>query len=91
MAQAHESGVVHVSNPILVISALPLLCLAFMGRDLGMRNELIVAITRSFVQLMILGLILHPIFTIGMDMPLVVGICKLLQCSARPVVFSSLY
>ncbi|KAL3811369.1 hypothetical protein ACHAXA_011333 [Cyclostephanos tholiformis] len=74
MAQAHESGVVHVSNPILVISALPLLCLAFMGRDLGMRNELIVAITRSFVQLMILGLILHPIFTIGMDMPLVVGI-----------------
>jgi ABC-type iron transport system FetAB permease component len=78
---AHASGVVHVSNPILVISALPLLCLALMGRDLGMRNELIVAIIRSFVQLMVLGLILHPIFTIGMDLPLVVGICKLQRYS----------
>jgi hypothetical protein len=80
---AHASGVVHVSNPILIISALPLICLALMGRDLGIRNALIVAIIRSFVQLMVLGLILHPIFTIGMDMPLVVGICKLQRCSSH--------
>jgi hypothetical protein len=72
----HANGVVHVSIPILVLSALPLLCLAFIGHDLGMKNELIVGIIRSFVQLMILGLILHPIFIIGMGMPWLVGICE---------------
>lgn len=75
------SGVVHVSYPILALSALPLLCLAFMGRDLGLRNELIVGVVRSFIQLMILGLILHPIFTIGMNLPLIVGTCKLQRSS----------
>ena len=84
-AATHAYGVVHVSNPILVLSALPLLCLAFIGHDLGLRNELIIAIVRSFVQLMILGLILHPIFIMGMGMPWVVGICKLV-CSS-PIIF----
>jgi hypothetical protein len=74
---ARANGVVHVSYPTLVLSALPLLCLAFMGRDLGMRNEVILGMVRSFFQLMILGLILHPVFSIGLDFPLVVGICKL--------------
>lgn len=73
---AHANGVVHVSFPIIVLSALPLLCLAFVGRDLGLRNELVVGIARSFVQLMIMGLILRSIFTIGMNSPSVVVFCK---------------
>ena len=31
-------------------------------------------IARSFIQLSILGLILHPIFLLGMDMPWIVGL-----------------
>lgn len=69
-----DSGVVHVSTPILILSGVPLLCIAFLGRrfDLGLENALIVGILRSFVQLMTLGLILHPIFVMGMDWPYLV-------------------
>jgi len=66
-----ENGVVHVSTPLILLSALPLLCIAFIGHkfDFGLENTLVVGISRSFVQLMILGLILHPIFLMGMDWP----------------------
>ena len=73
-----DSGVVHVSTPILILSGVPLLCIAFLGRrfDLGLENALIVGILRSFVQLMTLGLILHPIFVMGMDWPYLVFLCE---------------
>ena len=80
---ANNNGVVHVSPPVLLLSAVPLLCIAFVGHkfDLGLENTLIVGIVRSFVQLMILGLILHPIFVMGMDWPWLVFLCELFPLS----------
>ena len=79
-ATAHANGpaVVHVSTPIVILSALPLFLISGIVHklDLGIQNELFIAIIRSFVQLMILGLILHPIFVMGMDVPWLVGICE---------------
>lgn len=70
------NGVVHVSTPVLLLSAAPLLFIAAASHrfDLGITNALIVGIIRSFVQLMILGMILHPIFVLGMEWPWVVGL-----------------
>lgn len=77
-AEANNNGVVHVGTPTLLLSAFPLLCIAFVGHKfgMGMENALIVGIIRSFVQLMVLGLILHPIFLMGMDWPGLVGLCE---------------
>ena len=69
-------GVVHVSTPILLLSALPLLLIAYFGDDLGIRNNVLIATARCFVQLLFLGMILHPIFVMGMDMPWLVGLCE---------------
>ena len=71
-----EDGVVHVTTPTLLLSAFPLLCIAFIANkfELGLENTLIVGIARSFIQLSILGLILHPIFLLGIDWPWVVGV-----------------
>ena len=79
LASSDTIGVVHVSTPSLVLSAVPLLLIAFMSHrfDLGLSNQLIIGIIRSFMQLMILGLILHPIFVLGMDWPWLVGLCEL--------------
>ena len=73
------SQVVHVTTAHLVATALPLLFIAAVGHhfDLGIENGLTVGIARSFVQLMILGMILQPIFVLGMDMSWVVGLCEL--------------
>ena len=73
---AAGDGVVHVATPTLLLSAFPLLCIAFIANkfELGLENTLIVGIARSFIQLSILGLILHPIFLLGMDMPWIVGL-----------------
>ena len=70
------AGVVHVAMPTLLLSAFPLLCIALIANkfELGLENTLIVGIARSFIQLSILGLILHPIFLLGMDMPWIVGL-----------------
>ena len=71
---------VHVSIPILILSAIPLLCIAGISRifDPVLANDVIVGMARSFIQLMVLGWILHPIFVMGMDWPWLVGLCKLL-------------
>lgn len=71
---------VHVSIPILILSAIPLLCIAGISRsfDTVLANDVIVGMARSFIQLMVLGWILHPIFVMGMDWPWLVGLCKLL-------------
>lgn len=71
-----EDGVVHVTTPTLLLSAFPLLCIAFIANkfELGLEHTLIVGIARSFIQLSILGLILHPIFLLGIDWPWVVGV-----------------
>lgn len=86
ISQATENGVVHVSTPILVICAFPLLFMAYLGHrfDLGLENTLIIGIIRSFVQLMILGLILHPIFLMGMDWPSLVFLCEYSVLSFLP-------
>ena len=79
------SQVVHVTTAHLVATALPLLFVAAVGHhfDLGIENGLMVGIARSFVQLMILGMILQPIFVLGMDMSWVVGLCELhIICSS---------
>ena len=68
-----------MSTPILLLSALPLLCFAYISQrfDLGLQNALVVGTIRSFVQLMILGWILHPIFVMGLDWPWLVGLCEI--------------
>lgn len=73
------SQVVQVTASHLIASAFPLLVVAAVGHhfDLGIENGLTVGIVRSFVQLMILGMILQPIFVLGMDMSWVVFLCKL--------------
>ncbi len=75
------SQVVHVTTSHLIATALPLLVVAAVGHhfDLGIENGLTVGIARSFVQLMILGMILQPIFVLGMDMSWVVFLCKLMM------------
>ena len=77
---ADATGVVHVATPVLLLSAVPLLFIAAASHrfELGLTNALIIGIIRSFVQLMILGMILHPIFVMGMDWPWVVGLCEYL-------------
>jgi len=69
LVKSNDPSLVHVSTPLIVASATPLLLMAFFGQNFGsgLKNTLLVAIARSFTQLMILGLILHPIFVIGMD------------------------
>ncbi len=77
--EAAGGGIVHVSTTHLIATALPLLLIAAVGRhfDLGIENNgLMVGIARSFVQLNILGIILQPIFVLGMDMAWVVGLCE---------------
>jgi hypothetical protein len=71
-------GIVHVTTTHLLATALPLLLIAVAGHhfDLGVENGLMVGVARSFVQLMILGMILQPIFVLGMDMSWVVGLCE---------------
>ena len=73
-----STGAVHVSTSTLLLSAFPLLCIAYILRrfNLGVENRLLVGIVRAFVQLSILGLILHPIFLMGMDKPWLVGLCE---------------
>jgi hypothetical protein len=73
-----DSGIVHVTTTHLLATALPLLLIAVAGHhfDLGVENGLMVGVARSFVQLMILGMILQPIFVLGMDMSWVVGLCE---------------
>mmetsp|Transcript_3701 Transcript_3701/g.7307 ORF Transcript_3701/g.7307 Transcript_3701/m.7307 type:complete len:658 (-) Transcript_3701:1873-3846(-) len=68
LVKSNDPSLVHVSTPLIVASATPLLLMAFFGQNFGsgLKNTLLVAIARSFTQLMILGLILHPIFVIGM-------------------------
>ena len=71
-------GIVHVTTTHLLATSLPLLLIAAVGRhfDLGVENGLMIGVARSFVQLMILGMILQPIFVLGMDMSWVVGLCE---------------
>ena len=79
-ARSHNdnSGLVHVSTPLILLTALPLFLMAVVGHrfDLGLENSMVISVSRSFVQLMILGMILHPIFVLGMDMPWLVGLCE---------------
>eukprot|EP00984_Skeletonema_dohrnii_P029088 scaffold19434_cov121-Skeletonema_dohrnii-CCMP3373.AAC.4 len=74
-----SSEVVHVTTAHLIATAVPLVLIAAVGHhfDLGIENGLTVGIVRSFLQLMILGMILQPIFVLGMDMSWVVGLCEL--------------
>ena len=71
-------GVVPVTVPILILSAAPLLAIAYVGHkyEMGLENTLLVGILRSFVQLTILGWILHPIFVMGIRWPWIVFLCK---------------
>ena len=75
-----SNGVVHVSTPTLLLSTIPLLCIGLIGHrsGLGLGNSVVVGIVRSFVQLMLLGWILHPIFVWGMDWPWIVFLCEYL-------------
>ena len=70
--------VIHVSTAHLIATALPLLLVAYVGHhfDLGVENGLIIGIVRSFTQLIVLGMVLKPIFVIGMDSPWIVALCE---------------
>lgn len=76
--QSENNGLVHVSTPLLLATALPLVIMAIIGHkiDYSLSESLGVGVIRSFVQLMMLGVVLHPIFKWGMEMPWVVGLCK---------------
>lgn len=75
---SNDNGIVQISTPLLLVTALPLLGMAVICRqyEMGLENALVVGVARSFVQLMILGMILHPIFVLGMDMAWVVALCE---------------
>ena len=82
-----QKGLVHVSTPLLLASAIPLAIMAVIGHqiDPNLADSLGVGIVRSFVQLMMLGVILNPIFKWGMTKPWLVGLCKFvdLPCYSR--------
>lgn len=67
-----------MSTPLLLATAVPLLTMAVIGHkiDPSLADSLGVGVIRSFVQLMMLGVILNPIFKWGMTKPWVVGLCK---------------
>eukprot|EP00580_Thalassiosira_gravida_P017493 CAMPEP_0201658358 /NCGR_PEP_ID=MMETSP0494-20130426/1263_1 /ASSEMBLY_ACC=CAM_ASM_000839 /TAXON_ID=420259 /ORGANISM="Thalassiosira gravida, Strain GMp14c1" /LENGTH=687 /DNA_ID=CAMNT_0048135331 /DNA_START=4 /DNA_END=2067 /DNA_ORIENTATION=- len=73
-AMDSNNGVIPVSPNLLLLAAVPLLLIALAGHryNLGLQNSLLIGIVRSFVQLMILGSILHPIFQWGVPLPWVV-------------------
>ncbi|KAL7509888.1 hypothetical protein ACHAXN_006796 [Cyclotella atomus] len=72
----NENGLVHVSTPLLLATAVPLLMMAGIGHriDPSLADSLGIGVIRSFVQLMMLGVILNPIFKWGMTKPWVVGL-----------------
>lgn len=61
---------IHVSTPLLILSAVPLLIHAFLSSQmgLGLESPIVVGILRTFIQLTILGAILRPIFFWGIDL-----------------------
>ena len=83
-----SNAVQHVSTPTLLLSALPLICVAYTVHifGLGVESDLLIGIVRSFIQLSVLGFILQPIFTMGLDKPWLVGLCKysLYLCADTP-------
>ncbi|KAL3800185.1 hypothetical protein HJC23_001106 [Cyclotella cryptica] len=76
LSYQESNGLVHVSTPLLLVTAIPLILMAIIGHriDYGLAESLGVGVVRSFLQLMMLGVILHPIFKWGMEMPWVVGL-----------------
>jgi ABC-type iron transport system FetAB permease component len=89
------TGSIHVATSHLVATAIPLVMIAAVGHhlDLGVENGLMVGIVRSFVQLMILGMILEPIFVLGMDRAWVVGLCEFVVqifCGRRSLLYYNL-
>ena len=78
LATENYNGLVHVSTPLLLSTAVPLLIMAVIGHriDPSLADSLGIGIIRSFVQLMMLGLVLNPIFKWGMSKPWIVGLCK---------------
>lgn len=63
------NGLIHVSTPSLLFTMMPLLGLALVSWHMGLDLEspIVVGTLRTFVQLSILGAILHPIFTWGVE------------------------
>ena len=79
LATVDANGVVPVSVPLLLVAATPLLCFAFVAHRLqlgGLESHLLVGLVRCFAQLMVLGSILTPIFTEGLDRPWLVFLCE---------------
>ena len=74
----NENGLIHVSTPLLFVTAIPLLVIAFIGHqiDPSLSDSLGIGVIRSFIQLMTLGVILNPIFKWGMAKPWIVSLCK---------------
>jgi putative ABC transport system permease protein len=63
------NGLIHVTTPFLLFSATPLLGLALVSWHMGLDLEspIVVGVLRTFVQLSVLGAILHPIFHYGVE------------------------
>ena len=63
-------AVIYVPVSMLLISAVPLLTLAALSHyrlDLNILGRIVTLIIRSFVQLLVLGLALRPIFVLGVE------------------------
>lgn len=58
---------IYVSQPLLLLSTLPLFIYAFISSQmgLGLESPVVVGVLRAFVQLSVLGAILRPIFQWG--------------------------
>jgi len=67
---ATTKTLIHVSYPFLFLSTVPFLCLAIMSwrLQLHLESPMIVGLLRCFVQLSVLGAILHPIFAWGVTL-----------------------
>lgn len=64
------SSLINVSNTVIVYSMIPLLLVMYVSHrmNLGLESSIFTGMIRTFIQLTILGYILHPIFIVGESM-----------------------
>lgn len=99
--ESNSTDLVSISTAKLVFAAVPLVALAWTSYylDFGLTNEILTGTVRSFIQLNILGFILHPIFTWGQEYPIIVLLYTSLMiliasyeaCARTKYTFSGIY
>eukprot|EP00591_Stephanopyxis_turris_P005309 CAMPEP_0195524160 /NCGR_PEP_ID=MMETSP0794_2-20130614/23838_1 /TAXON_ID=515487 /ORGANISM="Stephanopyxis turris, Strain CCMP 815" /LENGTH=555 /DNA_ID=CAMNT_0040654327 /DNA_START=279 /DNA_END=1943 /DNA_ORIENTATION=+ len=94
-APPETEPLLHVSTPFLFLAMVPLIVLALLSWLMGLAitSPIMVGSVRSFIQLTVLGLILEPIFRLGMELRwLVIGyVCFMVFLSAYESAVRSKY